>query len=72
MFFFFFQQANAVTETDQQKMKERLQEVQLELQEYKIKYEKALQVSALCTGFVSHVGLYHHLIYFYFAGEGRA
>ena len=70
--FFFFRQANAVTETDQQKMKERLQEVQLELQEYKIKYEKALQVSALCTGFVSHVGLYHHLIYFYFAGEGRA
>lgn len=35
--------ANAVTETDPQKMKERLQEVQLELQEYKIKYEKALQ-----------------------------
>lgn len=39
-------QANAttITETDPQKLKERLQEAQLELQEYKIKLEKALQV----------------------------
>ena len=39
-------QANAttITETDPQKLKERLQEAQLELQEYKIKFEKALQV----------------------------
>ena len=39
-------QANAttITETDPQKLKERLQEAQSELQEYKIKLEKALQV----------------------------
>ena len=39
-------QANAttITETDPQKLKERLQEAQLELQDYKIKLEKALQV----------------------------
>lgn len=54
----FFQQANAVTETDPQKMKERLQEALLELQEYKIKYEKALQVSALCIDFVGRVGYF--------------
>lgn len=42
----FFQQVNAttITEADPQKLKERLQEAQLELQEYKIKLEKALQV----------------------------
>ena len=42
----FVLQANAttITETDPQKLKERLQEAQLELQEYKIKLEKALQV----------------------------
>ena len=42
----FLQQTNstAVTETDPQKLKERLQETLLELQEYKIKLEKALQV----------------------------
>ena len=39
-------QANetTITETDPQKLKERLQEAQSELQEYKIKLEKALQV----------------------------
>lgn len=43
---YFLQQTNttAITETDPQKLKERLQEAQLELQEYKIKLEKALQV----------------------------
>ncbi|XP_068711064.1 protein phosphatase 1 regulatory subunit 12A-like isoform X1 [Montipora foliosa] len=35
--------ANAIAETDPQKLKERLQETQLEVQEYKIKLEKALQ-----------------------------
>ncbi|KAJ7379194.1 hypothetical protein OS493_017697 [Desmophyllum pertusum] len=33
----------ATTETDPQKLKERLQETQLEVQDYKVKLEKALQ-----------------------------
>lgn len=38
--------ANAVpeiTETDPKKLKEKLQDVQVELQDYKVKFEKALQ-----------------------------
>lgn len=39
-----YQASTAITETDPQKLKERLQEAQLELQDYKVKLEKALQV----------------------------
>lgn len=39
-----YQASATITETDPQKLKERLQEAQLELQDYKVKLEKALQV----------------------------
>lgn len=45
IFGIFLHQANTIiAETDPQKLKERLQVAQLEIQEYKVKLEKALQV----------------------------
>ena len=63
-------------------MKERLQEAQLELQEYKVKLEKALQVRDLNRTYYLQfffffkaselLGSYRQLVVIFVLGEGRA